>query len=51
MGQYARWIQQSSKEILLSACNEYVQTSDHGNDKTHSKIITWVAKEIVDKAV
>jgi len=50
MGQYSRWVQQSAKEILLSACDEYVQTSDRGSDKTRSKIITRVAKEITDKA-
>ena len=34
----------------MDACDEYLQSTDRGNDKTRSKLITRVAKDITDIA-
>ena len=46
MAPYARWVKESFKQTLIDACNEYLNTNDRGNEKTRSKLITWVANEI-----
>ena len=48
MAPYARWVLPSFKQTLLGACDEYMTTNDRGNDKTRSKLITRVAKDITD---
>ena len=48
MAPYARWVLPLFKQTLLGACDEYMTTNDHGNDKTCSKLITRVAKDITD---
>ena len=48
MAPYARWVLPSFKQTQLGACDEYMTTNDRGNDKTRSKLITRVAKDITD---
>jgi hypothetical protein len=50
MSPYSRWVQQSFKNILVNACDEYVESTDHGNDKTHSKVIACILKDITNIA-
>ena len=50
MAPYSCWVHSSFRQTLLDYCNDYLDTSDRGSDKTRSKIITRVAKEITDKA-
>jgi hypothetical protein len=47
MGPYSRWVQPSFKQTLLDHCDEYLDTTDHGNDKSRSKLITKVANDIL----
>ena len=46
MAPYARWVNESFKQMLIDACDEYLDTNDHGGEKTRSKLITRVSKEI-----
>lgn len=46
MAPYARWVLESFKHILVDSCDEYFDTSDRGNDKSRSKLITRVANDI-----
>jgi len=50
MAPYARWVHQSFKQILVDACDEYLDTNDRSNEKTRSKLITRVSKDISDIA-
>jgi hypothetical protein len=50
MAPYACWVHASFKQTLIDACNEFMETNDHGNDKAHLKLITQVAKDITDIA-
>jgi len=50
MGPYTRWVAPSFKNIMVEACDDYLETSDRGNNKTCSKLIAHVAKDIVDIA-
>ncbi len=45
---YSRWVKDSFKHILTGACDEYFQTDDRGNDKTRSKFLARITKEIED---
>jgi hypothetical protein len=47
MGPYSRWVQQSFKQTLLDNCDEYLKTTDRGNGKSRSKLITKVANDIL----
>jgi hypothetical protein len=47
MGPYSRWVQPSFKQTLLDHCDEYLDTTDRGNDKSRSKLITKVANDIL----
>jgi hypothetical protein len=46
MAPYARWALPSFKQILIDHCDEYLDTSDRGSDKSRSKLITRVANDI-----
>jgi len=50
MAPYARWVLQSFKQTLVNACDEYLDTNDHSNEKTRSRLITRVSKDISDIA-
>jgi len=50
MAPYSRWVHPSFRQTLMDACDEYLQSTDRGNDKTRSKLITRVAKDITDIA-
>ena len=40
------WVQPSFKNILIDACQEYLNTTDKGKEKLRSALITRVAEEI-----
>ena len=42
------WVHPSFRQTLLDHCDEYIDSSDCGNDKTRSKLITKVSKDIAD---
>ena len=44
------WIHSSFRQTLLDNCDEYIDSSDRGSDKTRSKLITRVSKELTDIA-
>ena len=46
MGPYTRWVKELFKWTLLDNCNEYLDTSYRGTNKTQSKLITQVAQDI-----
>jgi hypothetical protein len=46
MAPYMCWVLESFKHILVDSCDKYFNTSDHGNDKSRSKLITQVANDI-----
>jgi hypothetical protein len=48
MAPYARWVLDSFRQILLDACDEYLDTNDRGSEKKRSKLITRVSKDISD---
>ena len=50
MGPYARWMHDSFKEILVNSCDEYMQSSDRGTDKTRSNLIARVSTDITNIA-
>lgn len=50
MAPYSRWVHASFKQTLLDSCDDYMETNDRGTDKSRSKLITRVAKEITDIA-
>jgi len=47
MGPYSLWVQQSFKQTLLDHCDEYLNTTNRGNGKSRSKLITNVANDIL----
>src|SRR5882672_1411513 len=50
MAPYARWVLPSFKQILVDACDTYLDTNNRSNEKTWSKLITRVSKDISDIA-
>jgi len=44
------WVHPSFRQTLLDNCDEYIDSSDRGSDKTRSKLITRVSKELTDIA-
>jgi ribosomal 50S subunit-associated protein YjgA (DUF615 family) len=44
------WVHPSFRQALLDSCDEYIDSSDRGSDKTRSKLITRVSKELTDIA-
>jgi hypothetical protein len=50
MAPYSRWVHPSFRQTLMDACDEFLQSTDCSNDKTWSKLITRVAKDITDIA-
>jgi hypothetical protein len=46
MAPYSRWVKESFKQMLLDNCDDYLETTDRGTDKTRSKLITRVAQDI-----
>jgi len=44
------WVHPSFRKALLDSCDEYIDSSDHGSDKTRLKPITRVSKELTDIA-
>lgn len=42
------WVHPSFRQTLLDHCDEYIDSSDRGTDKTRSKLITKVSKDIFD---
>ena len=50
MAPYARWVLPSFRQTLVDACDEYLDTNDRSNEKTRSKLITRVSKDISDIA-
>ena len=47
---YACWVHDDFKTILLDSCNEYLQSSDHGTEKTQTQLITCVSANITTAA-
>ena len=50
MPPYSRWVHDLFRSILVDSCDEYLESSDRGSDKTRSKFITRVATDITDIA-
>ena len=50
MPPYARWVHGSFRDVLIESCDEYLKTSDRGNDKTRSKLVTRVSNAITEIA-
>ena len=50
MSPYNQWVHMSFKEILLSYCDEFLESSDCVPDRTRSQLITKVSNEIADIA-
>ena len=50
MSPYNRWVHTSFKEILLSYCDEILESSDRVPDRTRSQLVTKVSNEIADIA-
>ena len=46
MAPYSCWVHKSFKQTLLDNCDEYLETTDRGTDKTRSKLITRVTQDI-----
>jgi hypothetical protein len=46
MGPYSCWVNESFKQTLLDNCDEYLDTTNRGTDKTRSKLITQVTQDI-----
>ncbi|KIM73061.1 hypothetical protein PILCRDRAFT_15545 [Piloderma croceum F 1598] len=46
MPPYMCWVLESFRHVLVDHCDEYFDTSDRGNDKSRSKLITRVANHI-----
>ena len=46
MAPYARWVQEGFITILLDSCDEYLQSSDRGTEKTRTQLITRVSADI-----
>ena len=46
MAPYARWVNPSFKHLLVDHCDEYLDTSDRGTNKSRSKLITRIANDI-----
>ena len=44
------WVHPSFRQTLLDNCDKYIDSSDRGSDKTRSKLITRVSKELTDIA-
>lgn len=47
---YARWVHDSFRHVLVDACDEYLETNDRNSDKTRSKLISRISKEITSIA-
>ena len=50
MSPYNRWVHMSFKEILLSYCDKFIESSDHVPDRTRLQLVTKVSNEIADIA-
>ena len=50
MSPYNHWVHMSFKEILLSYCDEFLESSDHVPDRTRLQLVTKVSNEIADIA-
>ena len=50
MAPYTHWALPSFRKIPVNHCDEYLNSTDYGTDKTCSKLITQVAKDITDIA-
>ena len=50
MAPYACWVLPSFREILVGACDEYLESNDRGTNKKRSKLITRIAKDLTDIA-
>ena len=50
MPPYTRWVHASFRDVLIKSCDEYLKTSDRGNDKTRAKLVTRVSKDITEIA-
>ena len=50
MSPYNCWVHMLFKEILLSYCDEFLESSDWVPDRTRSKLVTKVLNEIADVA-
>ena len=50
MAPYARWVQEGFKTILLDSCDEYLQSSDRGTEKTRTQLITRVSADMTAAA-
>jgi hypothetical protein len=50
MPPYTRWVHASFRDVLSKSCDEYLKTSDRGNDKTRAKLVTRVSKDITEIA-
>ena len=43
---YARWVHDSFRHVLVDASDKYLETNDRNSDKTRSKLINRICKEI-----
>ena len=48
MAPYTHWVHDLFKDLLHDSCDEYLQSSDHGQDKTWTKLITRVSTNIAE---
>src|SRR5882672_7951258 len=48
MAPYTRWVLPSFKQTLVDACDTYLDTNDCSNEKSRSKLIARVSKDISD---
>lgn len=46
MAPYARWVVPSFRTILVDNCDDFLASTDRGMDKTRTKLITQVSKDI-----
>ena len=50
MAPYTHWIHDLFKNLLHNSCDEYLESSDCGQDKTQTKLITRVSANIAEIA-
>ena len=48
MAPYTHWVHDLFKDILHNSCDEYLQSSDRGQDKLQTKLITRVSTDIAE---
>ena len=51
MAPYSHWVHDLFKDLLHGLCDEYLQSSDCGQDKMQTKLITRVSTNIAEIAL